>query len=133
MVSLLQTYGREGQATSYSWSFETTCPESPYPSQSVGTGQYCSAGTSVGSPEKWVPQRLQWPAETNDDRCLPAPKAIIEMVSCHCKTDCSSARCSCRTNHLSCTNLCRCGSECQNDEGTQNKHETDDDDDDDDF
>src|SRR6218665_574472 len=64
---------------------------------------------------------------------LPAPKAIIEMVSCHCKTDCSSARCSCRTNNLSCTDLCRCGSECQNDEYTQNKHETDDDDDDDNF
>ena len=47
---------------------------------------------------------------------LPAPKAIIEMVSCHCKTDCSSARCSCRTNNVSCTDLCRCGSECQNDD-----------------
>src|SRR6218665_2988861 len=64
---------------------------------------------------------------------LPAPKAIIEMVTCHCKTDCSSARCSCRTNNLSCSDLCRCGSECQNDEDTQNKHETDDDDDDDDL
>jgi len=28
---------------------------------------------------------------------LPAPKAVIEMVRCQCKTDCSSARCSCRT------------------------------------
>jgi len=61
---------------------------------------------------------------------LLATKAIIEMVSCHCKTDSSSARCSCRTNNLSCTDLCWCGSECQNDEDThtQNKHETDDDD-----
>lgn len=59
---------------------------------------------------------------------LPAPKAIIEMVSCHCKKDCSSARCSCRTKDLSCTDLCQCGSECQNDEDTQNKYETDDDD-----
>lgn len=62
---------------------------------------------------------------------LPAPKAIIEMVSCRCKADCSSARCSCRTNNLSCTDLCQCGSECQNDEDTQNKCEADDDDDDD--
>ena len=38
-----------------------------------------------------------------------------------------------RTNNLSCTDRCRCCSECQNDEDTQNKHETDDDDDDDDF
>lgn len=51
---------------------------------------------------------------------LPAPKTIIEMVSCQCKTDCSSVRCSCRTNNLSCTDLCKCGSECQNDEDTQN-------------
>src|SRR6218665_1436612 len=129
MVSLLQTYGRESQATSYSWIFETTCPESPYPSQSVGTGQYCSAGTSVGYPENGYHKDSDGqlkPTMTDD---LPAPKAIIEMVSCHCKTDCSS----CRTNNLSCTDLCRCDSECQNDEETQNKHETDDDDDDDDF
>lgn len=64
---------------------------------------------------------------------LPAPKAIIELVSCHCKTDCSSARCSCRTNNLSCTDLCQCGSECQNDEDTKNKYGTDDDDDGDDM
>lgn len=59
---------------------------------------------------------------------LPAPKAIIEMVSCQCKSGCSSARCSCRTKNLSCTDLCQCGSECQNDEDTQNKYDTDDED-----
>ena len=64
---------------------------------------------------------------------LPAPKAIIEMVSCQCKRDCSSARCSCRTKNLSCTDLCQCGTACQNDEDTQNKYETDDDDDGDDM
>src|SRR6218665_428880 len=133
MVSLLQAYGRELQATSYPWSFETTCPESPYPSQSVGTGQYCSAGTSVGSPENGDHTDSDGQLKPTMTDALPAPKAIIEMVSCHCKTDCSSARCSCRTNNLSCTDLCRCGSECQNDEDTQNKHETDDDNDDDDF
>ena len=58
---------------------------------------------------------------------LPTPMAIIEMVSCKCKTDCSTARCSCRTNNLSCTDLCQCSSECQNDEDTQNTCETDDD------
>ena len=61
---------------------------------------------------------------------LLAPKTIIEMVSCQCRTDCSSARCSCRTQN---TDLCQCGSECQNDEDTQNKYETDDDDDSDDM
>ncbi|XP_077149149.1 uncharacterized protein LOC143810148 [Ranitomeya variabilis] len=58
---------------------------------------------------------------------LPAPKAIIEMISCQCKHDCSSSRCSCRKNNLSCTDLCQCDSECMNDEDTQTKYETDDD------
>jgi hypothetical protein len=56
------------------------------------------------------------PTMTN---ALPAPEAIIEMVSCQCKRDCSSARCSCRKNNLSCTDLCQCGSACQNDEDTR--------------
>ncbi|KAK3886487.1 hypothetical protein Pcinc_009357 [Petrolisthes cinctipes] len=55
----------------------------------------------------------------------PAPNAIIEMVSCQCKTDCSSARCFCRTKNLSCPDLCQCVIECQIDEDTQNKYETD--------
>ena len=62
---------------------------------------------------------------------LPAPKAIVEMVRCQCKSDCSSARCSCRTKNLSCTDLCQCGSQCENDEDSQDvTYESDDDDDD---
>ena len=62
---------------------------------------------------------------------LPAPKAIVAMVRCHCKSDCSSARCSCRTKNLACTDLCQCGSHCQNDEDSQDiTYESDDDDDD---
>ena len=64
---------------------------------------------------------------------LPAPKAINEMISCQCKRGCSSARCSCRTNSLACTDLCQCGTECKNDVDTQTKYETDDDDDGDDM
>jgi len=70
----LQAYGRKWQATSYPWSSETTCPESPYPSQSVGTSQHCSAGSSVGSPAEWLPQGVRWPAETNHDRCPSSSK-----------------------------------------------------------
>lgn len=50
---------------------------------------------------------------------LPAPKAIFEMMRCECKTDCSSAKCFCRTKNLVCTDLCQCGSHCQNDEDSQ--------------
>ena len=51
---------------------------------------------------------------------LPAPKAIIEMVRCQCRADCSTDRCSCRSNNLSCTDLCQCGTQCQNDEDSRN-------------
>lgn len=42
---------------------------------------------------------------------LPAPKTIIEMASCQCKKDYSSARCSCRTKNFSCIDLRQCSSE----------------------
>ena len=48
---------------------------------------------------------------TTDD--LPAPKAIIEMVNCHCTVNCSSQRCGCRSHSLACTELCLCSTECQ--------------------
>ena len=41
---------------------------------------------------------------TTDD--LPAPKAITEMVNCHCKGNCSPQRCGCRSHNLACTELC---------------------------
>jgi len=58
--------------------------------------------------------------------------SVMQMVRCQCKSDCSSARCSCRTKNLSCTDLCQCGSQCENDEDSQDvTYESDDDDDDD--
>ncbi len=47
---------------------------------------------------------------------LPAPKAVIEMVRCQCKGDCTSQRCSCKSNSLQCTDLCLCSTQCENDE-----------------
>ena len=47
---------------------------------------------------------------------LPAPKAIIEMVICHCKGNCSSQRCGCRSHNLACTERCLCSTKCQNDD-----------------
>jgi len=46
-------------------------------------------------------------------RCLtlPAPRAVIELTKCGCK----SSRCSCTNNGLACTPLCKCyGDECEN-------------------
>ena len=47
---------------------------------------------------------------------LPAPQAIIQLVRCQCKSNCSTQRCSCNRNDLPCTELCLCDSECTNDE-----------------
>ena len=63
---------------------------------------------------------------------LPAPKAIVEMIRCQCIADCCSARCSCRTKNLTCKDLCQCGSQCQNDEDSQNNTHLSDDEDEDD-
>ena len=47
-------------------------------------------------------------------KVLPAPQAVIELVRCKCKTDCSTLRCSCRKNNLPCTELCSCDTRCAN-------------------
>ncbi len=47
---------------------------------------------------------------------LPAPRALIELTKCACKSGCKTGRCSCFKNRLSCTTLCKCQStDCEND------------------
>lgn len=70
------------------------------------------------------------PMTTED---LPAPEAIVEMINCRCKTSCSTLRCSCKTVDLTCTELCQCSADCENDEDIQDistHSDTDDDDED---
>jgi hypothetical protein len=43
-----------------------------------------------------------------------APKAILELVKCGCKKGCISAKCSCRSNNLVCSELCSCYETCEN-------------------
>ena len=38
----------------------------------------------------------------------PAPRALLDLLSCDCKTGCKDARCSCLRNGLPCTDACRC-------------------------
>ena len=62
----------------------------------------------------------------------PAPEAIVELVRCQCKGNCSSNRCSCKSKNLPCTDLCLCNAEmqCENDADTHyDNRESDDDDD----
>ena len=37
---------------------------------------------------------------------LPAPRQLMEFVSCGCKKGCKTARCSCSDNGLICTDIC---------------------------
>lgn len=46
----------------------------------------------------------------------PAPQAILELVKCNCSSShCSSKRCKCRAQNLTCSELCGCYDfECEN-------------------
>ena len=40
---------------------------------------------------------------------LPAaPRSILEMISCGCRSGCKDGHCSCRRHSLQCTDVCRC-------------------------
>ena len=39
---------------------------------------------------------------------LPAPLAVLELLSCRCTTKCSNNRCACFQNKLQCTDACGC-------------------------
>ena len=44
-----------------------------------------------------------------------APKAVLALSECHCKTDCSTRRCLCRKESLVCSDSCSCDFEsCSN-------------------
>lgn len=50
-------------------------------------------------------------------RCLelPAPKAVLELIKCGCRSSACARNCSCANNNLPCTPLCKC-----HDQGCQN-------------
>ena len=60
--------------------------------------------------------------------CHQHQKAIIEMVRYQCKGNCTSNRCSCKSNNLPCTDLCMCDTHCENDEDTYYENRDSDDD-----
>ena len=55
---------------------------------------------------------------------LPAPQALLELVSCGCTTGCATRRCTCRANGMLCTDACQC-SKCENVHGEDDKDEED--------
>jgi hypothetical protein len=50
------------------------------------------------------------------DSQLPAPHEVLNLVSCSCKTGCSTAQCTCTKLSLTCTAFCKCkgSSKCRN-------------------
>ena len=75
-----------------------------------------------------------------DDRYVPvrcltllAPRAVIELTKCGCKSGCrAAARCTCLKNGLPCTPLCKCFvDDCAN--MTRSEAPQDDEDEDDEF
>jgi len=58
----------------------------------------------------------------------PAPEAIVKMVRCQCKGNCSSNRCLCKSGNLPYTDLCLCSTQCENDADTHYGYRESDDD-----
>ena len=38
----------------------------------------------------------------------PAPTAVVELLRCNCGVSMCAGRCTCKKNHLACTDLCKC-------------------------
>lgn len=47
-------------------------------------------------------------------RLDPVPSVCIELLTCQCKTKCTSLRCTCRKHKLICSAACGCKQECSN-------------------
>ena len=83
-------------------------PSSPDPGYSMGSGKRCSATVS-GSSEARLQQGHNWSAQASHYSGAPSPLGHHRVVRCQCRHgrgDCSTARCSCRSKNLSCTDLC---------------------------
>ena len=66
------------------------------------------------------PQGNGWPLHDGElcidwFESLPAPLAVLELLSCHCGGKCENNHCCCISNQLHCTDACGCSKEkCEN-------------------
>ena len=56
---------------------------------------------------------------------LPAPQALLELVSCGCTTGCATRRCTWKTHGMPCTDVYQC-SRCENVQRTREGGDEDD-------
>jgi hypothetical protein len=84
-------------------------------------------------PQMPTPVGRGWKMELEDEReqlvvdwmeGKPAPDAILELLSCNCKKQCSSSRCVCVANGLRCTDMCRL-QDCENQPSTEQEEDDD--------
>ena len=63
---------------------------------------------TVAVPSVLDPVSLGW--KQLDDGCIvpPVPEAVVDLVKCSCITSKCIGWCSCKTNDLACTELCKC-------------------------
>jgi 5'-3' exonuclease len=79
---------------------------------------YCQVQEWMGfnvDPEKWgwYLRKGQLEPKTMDSPL--APDALLKLVSCQCKGNCDTQRCSCKRNDLECSSACReCKGLCKN-------------------
>ena len=89
------------------------------PSSACIRGVKCQAAiwrSSLQScPQTPTPVRHGWVQEDDDDLAInwmsdePAPKALLEFLTCSCKVSRQSPTCICIRNALKCTAMCRAG------------------------
>ena len=75
----------------------------------LGECQLCHTGTPCS---RYHGMEALWSCEGGLEPILmslsPIPSACLEIISCSCKTQCSTLRCKCRKNGLHCTAVCGC-------------------------
>ena len=70
----------------------------------------------VRNPEHWgwkINGKNIYPIYTDNP---PAPSDILKIIRCNCSAGCSTSRCSCRRQGLTCSSSCGCTSCCTNQE-----------------
>ena len=91
--------------------------------------------SKIPSPILPDPNNYSWSFNENNQvfesvmtSLAPAQESIIDLTVCRCKTNCSTNRCKCRKNGLSCSEMCGC-EDCENyekDEGTDSQSHNED-------
>ncbi len=73
----------------------------------------------VLNPSSLDPLSMGWKIQDNKylpilSQIPPAPDAVLQLVRCTCEKSQCSKRCSCRSNNVVCTELCKCGGDVDN-------------------